>query len=96
MEPTKGTLINIDLTVNGEIILKVKREDGSFSPLTKEEIERSVVEKGRPIQGQFEFSKSLPVMAIRKNPFQIYQTLPDGRTICLQFSDNFQYMGPCP
>ncbi|MDP4978717.1 MAG: hypothetical protein NWQ21_04605 [Desulfobacterales bacterium] len=97
MECTKGTVVNIDLTGDGEIILKVRREDGSFTPLSKEEIERAVVKKGTPIEAKFEFSRVLSVIGLKKNPIQVYLPLQDGsgRTICLLFSDSFQYIGSC-
>jgi hypothetical protein len=95
METAEGTILRIDLTADGEIIFKVRRKDGSFTPLTKEEMEEAVIGRGTPIEAKFSFSRVFSVIGLKKNPIQVYLPLPDGRTICLLFSDTFQYIGSC-
>lgn len=95
METAEGTILRIDLTGDGEIIFKVRREDGSFTPLTEKEMEKAVINRGTPIEAKFSFSRVLSVIGFKKNPISVYIPLQDGRTICLLFSDTFQYIGSC-
>lgn len=94
VEITEGTIFNIDLTYDGEIIFKVRRENGSFTPLSKEEIEKAVVRKGDEIRGRFLFGRVFSAFGIKVNPFQVWVGTGDSKH-CYQFSDTFEYIGRC-
>ena len=95
MDITEGTILNIDLTCDGEMIVKVRKEkDGPFVPLTVKELNDSVVQKGHEIKGHFLFGRVLSVLGLKVNPFKVYVNTGD-RTFCYLFSDTFQYIGRC-
>jgi hypothetical protein len=96
VEITEGTILNIDLTIEGEIVYKVRKEEGGrFERISKQELNAAVVKKDQKIEGRLSFIKALSLTGIRKNPFKVYVFTGD-RIMCYLFDSNtWEYLGSC-
>jgi hypothetical protein len=92
----EGTILNLDLTRDGKIVFKVRRDkDGPFEIISEEELKGSVLKPGKKIQGDYLYSQVLSVEALKENPIKVYVNTPYGRICILIDEYTGQYLGPC-
>jgi len=96
VEITEGTILNIDLTRDGKIIFKVRRDEGGpFETISEKELQDAVVEKGSRIEGELLFSDVLSLTGLKKNPIKVYVDTGYGVMCFLIDERTGRYLGRC-